>query len=259
MNDDPQNASALLKDGETIEDALGGKLRIIQKTTGYRYSLDAFLLVHFVSLKKNSHVLDLGAGSGVIALTLAARSISVKAVGIEIQEDLADMARRSVEMNGLGDRVEMICGDVKKIPGLCEEHVFDAAVMNPPYRKLQSGRINPDVQKALARHEIKGALADFLKAASFALKKSGRVYIIYPATRLVHLMSLMRACRLEPKKLRIVYSGRETDGELALVEGLKEGREELKVLPPLYVYEENGVYTKQMDAIFEDLSRPLFL
>jgi tRNA1Val (adenine37-N6)-methyltransferase len=203
-------------------------------------------------------VLDLGAGSGVIALILATRDISVKAVGIEIQEELVDMARRSVTMNRLADRVEIIHDDVKKIKILCEENAFDIVVSNPPYRKLRSGRINPDGQKALARHEIRGALGDFLAAAQYALKKSGRIFLIYPASRLVHLLALMRDARLEPKRLRIIHSKNHTNGELVLVEGAKGGREEMHILPPLYVYDEKGAYTSEITSIFDDLSRPAF-
>jgi len=252
------NRIDLVKQGETVEEALGGELRIIQKAKGYRYSLDAFLLAHFAAVKKNGRLLDLGCGSGVIALTLATKWSSVEVVGIEIQEELAEMARRSAAMNGLADRVEILSGDVKQIEALCESNAFDSVVSNPPYRKLRSGRINPDGQKALARHEIKGALGDFLAAAHYALKKSGRIFLIYPASRMVHLLSGMHSARLEPKRLRIVHSGIQTEGALVLAEGVKDGREELHILPPLTVYDENGGYTSEMESIFDDLSQPAF-
>lgn len=258
MQTSRNNVFGLLKEGETVEDALGGGLRIIQKAKGYRYSLDAFLLAHFAAMKKNGRLLDLGCGSGVIGLTLATKWSSAEVVGIEIQEELAEMARRSAAMNGLADRVEILSGNVKQIEALCESNAFDSVVSNPPYRKLRSGRINPDGQKALARHEIKGALGDFLAAARYALKKSGRVFLIYPASRTVHLLSQMHAARLEPKRLRIIHSKSNSDGELVLVEGVKDGREELHILPPLTVYDENGGYTSEMESIFDDLSRPAF-
>jgi tRNA1Val (adenine37-N6)-methyltransferase len=161
-------------------------------------------------------------------------------------------------MNGLSDRVDIVCGDARLIKNLYEARTFDAVVSNPPYRKLHSGRINPDGQKALARHEIQGTLDDFLMAAAFVLKKSGRVFLIYPAARLVELMARMRAARLEPKRLRLIHSKPGMDGDLVLVEGLKDGREDLHILPPLFVYGQEGQYTEEMGAIFAALSRPAF-
>lgn len=259
MLDDPQNNSNFLKDGETVEDALGEKLRIIQSKDGYKYSLDAYLLAHFTRFKKSDRtVLDLGTGSGILALLLVTRWSFIKAVGIEIQEEMADMAGRSIQMNHLPDRAEIIMGDIRKISALCKANSFDVVVSNPPYRKLQTGRINPDRQKASARHEIKGTLHDFLYAAHFALKKSGRVFLIYPASRMVNLLFEMRAAHLEPKRLQIVHSKNGMEGELVLVEGFKEGREELHILPPLYVYHDNGGYTEDINSIFENLSRTAF-
>jgi tRNA1Val (adenine37-N6)-methyltransferase len=258
MTNIPKHDSSLLEHDETIDAALGDGLKIIQKTNGYRYSLDAFLLAHFTSLKKNDRILDLGTGSGIISLVLAKRWGFIKIIGIEIQEELAAMARRSAELNNLKDRVDIIQGDVRKIDALCAENAFDLVVSNPPYRKLHSGRINSDAQKASARHEIEGSLIDFLGAAQFALKKKGHFFLIYPATRMVELLYRMRKNDLEPKKLRMVHSKNRSEGELVLVEGVKGGREELHILPPLYVYDENGVYTEEIAAIFEVLSRPAF-
>lgn len=250
--------SNLIKPGETLEEALGGKLRIIQKKKGYRYSVDAFLLAHFVRLHKHDDVLDLGSGSGVVGLILAARCPQVTVLGLEIQEDLAEMSRRSAALSGLSERIEVIRADVRSIKEIIPTSKFDAAVMNPPYRRLHSGRINPNSQKALARHEIHGTVADFLKTAAYALKKSGRIFVIYPAARTVQLIARMRAERLEPKRLRIVHSHWNDEAELVMVEGLKEGREEIHILPPLYVYNEEGAYTDEAAAIFADLSLPAF-
>ena len=247
------SASLTPGEGETVDGILGGELKIIQKEKGYRFSLDALLLTHFVCLKEGEHVLDMGAGSGIISLILSKRWKCGKVVGVEIQEELVDMARRSVEINNLCDKVEIRQGDIRKIETLFASQSFDAVIFNPPYRRRGSGRINPHYQKAVARHEIKGTLEDFLRAAGYALRESGRVYTIYPATRMVELLFQMRRARVEPKRLRLVHSNRFSRGEFILVEGIKEAGEELEVLPPLVIYEENGLYAEVMSCILKDL------
>ncbi|MDI6777457.1 MAG: tRNA1(Val) (adenine(37)-N6)-methyltransferase [Syntrophales bacterium] len=243
--------------GETVDGILGGQLKIIQKEKGYRFSLDALLLAHFVCLKEREHVLDMGAGSGIISLILArqwGRWEYGKIVGVEIQEELVDMARRSVGMNNLEDKVSIRQGDIREIETFFASQSFDVVIFNPPYRGLNSGRINPDYQKAVARHEIKGSLNDFLRAAGYVLKESGRVYTIYPAIRMVELLFQMRTNRLEPKKLRLVHANCFSKGEFILVEGIKGAGEELEILPPLVIYEENGRYSEAMSCLFKDVS-----
>jgi tRNA1Val (adenine37-N6)-methyltransferase len=239
---------------ETIDEILGGKLRIVQKKKGYRFSLDAFLLAHFIRLKKDDHIIDLGTGSGIIAIIISARKECGRAVGVDIQEELVDMAKRSVEVNALTDKVEMHQGDIRHIEHLLPSLSFDVAIFNPPYRKLKSGRINANNQKSIARHEIKGTLNDFLHASMYVLKKFGRVYLIYPATRMVELLSSMKAIGIEPKRIQIVHSYSVSRGEFVLVEGIKGGREELEVMPPLFVYTEDGDYTDAMSSVFRELS-----
>jgi len=246
-----------VREGETVDAILGGRLQILQKAKGYRFSIDAILLARFVRSRQEDRLIDLGTGSGIMALILAARGQCESAVGIEIQEDLAMMARRTVELNGLSEKIRICEGDIRKIESLVKERSFDWAVFNPPYRKLRSGRINPDIQKAVARHEIKGTLDDFLKAAGYALKLSGRVSLIYPAARLVEAVTRMKANRLEPKRLQVVHSYRSTGGEFVLLEGAKGGREELEVLKPLVIYEDHGDYTDETAAILNGrLSSP---
>ena len=164
------------------------------------------------------------------------------------------MARRSVELNGLAGCVEIRRGDIRHPESLFAPTSFDVAVFNPPYRRLRSGRTNPDPGKAVARHEIEGTVGDFLAAAAHALKPGGRAYAIYPARRMVEMISRMRAARIEPKRLRIVHSRPGGRGEFILVEGVKGGREELTVLPPLIIYGEGSGYTAEMAAIFRDLA-----
>jgi len=254
MKETIRDVLKLTMEDETIDEILGGKLRIIQEKKGYRFSLDAFLLTHFIRLKKGDHIIDLGTGSGVIAIIMGTRKECGRVVGIDVQEKLVDMAKRSVEVNTLSGKVEIRQGDVKQIEQLFPSLSFDVVIFNPPYRKLKSGRINPNDQKSIARHEIKSTLNDFLHASVYVLKKSGRVYIIYSATRIVELLSAMKATGIEPKRMQIVHSYSVSRGEFVLVEGIKGGREELEVMPPLFIYTEGGDYTYAMSSVFRELS-----
>ncbi|MBN2437477.1 MAG: methyltransferase [Deltaproteobacteria bacterium] len=242
------------RDGETVDEILGGRLRIIQKMRGYRFSLDALLLAHFAALREGDDLIDLGTGGGVIALILSQRVKCGRILGIDIQDELVEIAKRNVVFNGLAGQIQIRRGDVRYPKFLCEPQSFSAAVFNPPYRRLASGRMNPDPGKAVARHEIAGTAADFLAAAVHALRLEGRVYAIYPATRMVQLLVRMREFRIEPKRLRLVHSRPGGSGVFVLVEGVKEGREALQVLPPLFIHEERGGYTLEMAEIFRDLS-----
>ena len=243
-----------LRDGETVDEILGGRLHVIQKKRGYRFSLDALLLAHFTDLYEGDNLIDLGTGCGIIALLLAQRVLCGRVLGIDIQDDFVAIAERNVVLNGLTGQIEIRRGDVRCPETLCEPQSFAVAVFNPPYRKLRSGRINPDPEKAVARHEIAGSVTDFLAAAANALRVSGRVYVIYPAGRTVQLLARMREHRVEPKRLRLVHSRRSGSGEFVLIEGVKGGREGLKVLPPLFIREEQGGYTSEMMEIFRALT-----
>ncbi len=246
----------LKRGGETVDDLLGGRLRIFQKEKGYRFSIDSLLLAHFVYLKRDDHVIDLGTGSSIISLILAYRFESVKVVGVEIQTQLVDMARRSVKLNGLQSKIEVRQGNVKQIKDFLDPQSFDVAVFNPPYRKLNSGRINPHEEKAIARHEITGSLAEFLTSAKYLLKSLGSTFIVYPATRGAELFSQMRNSAIEPKRIRMVHSNNLSSAEFILVEGVKNGGEELNVMPPLFIYGNNGKYTDEMEIILKEISHP---
>ena len=243
-----------LRPGETADAILGGRFRIIQKKRGYRFSLDALLLAHFAALREGDDLIDLGTGSGIIALILAQRVRCGRVLGIDIQDELVAIAKRNVALNGLAGKIEIRKGDVRQPDLLCGPQSFSAVVFNPPYRRLRSGRMNPDPEKALARHEIAGTAADFIAAAAHALRPESRLYTIYPATRMVRLLAQMWDFRIEPKRLRLVYSHPEGTGAFVLVEGVKEGREGLKVMPPLFIHEEQGGYTSEMTEIFKALS-----
>ena len=246
-----------MTDEETIDEILEGTLKIHQSRFGYRFNLDSLILAHFVHLKARSVNLDLGCGNGIIALILACRYGLSRWHGLEVQDRLAALAQKNVMRNGLERRVIIDHGDARDIKKIYGLHTFDHIVFNPPYRKVNSGRINPLPEKAIARHEISGSLARFLAAARYVLKPKGCVFTIYPASRMVELISLFRKNAIEPKRMRPVFSDALTNAEFVLVEGRGESREELKMEPPLYIYERPGKYTPAMKQIFSELACPV--
>ncbi|OGP90996.1 MAG: hypothetical protein A2031_03490 [Deltaproteobacteria bacterium RBG_19FT_COMBO_43_11] len=239
---------------ETLDEILNGRLHVFQKKKGYRFSLDSILLAHFVSLKPRTMAIDLGCGSGIILLILAKHFPHVNFSGLEIQEELANMARRNVKKNSLDGIVKIFTGDAKIALDIFKARSFDAVIFNPPYRKLSSGRINPILEKAVARHEIKGSLKVFLNAAKNLLKPAGKVFTIYPAKRLIELVSLFRENTIEPKRIKVVFSDCLSDAAFVLVEGRLEGREELKIETPLFIYQEDKTYTNEMNTVFSELT-----
>ena len=235
--------------GETLDALFQGKLSVIQSKKGYRFSIDAPLLAHFADVRRGERVIDLGTGNGVVALILASLYPSLKLIGLEIQEEMARRAARSVALNRLGDRVTIVQGDVREVERLFPAGSFDIAVCNPPYRGVASGRINPDPEKLVARHELKARLRDFLRAAAYLLGRGGKMALVYPAARMVDLLQAMREEKLEPKRVRLVYSFEESGAALVLAEGIKEGGSELKIMPSLIVYTKERKYTSEMSAI----------
>jgi tRNA1Val (adenine37-N6)-methyltransferase len=239
---------------ETLDTILDGRLLVFQKKKGYRFSLDSILVAHFASFKPRARIIDLGCGNGIILLILAKRFPNARCAGLEIQENLAALARKNVQLNALDNHVEIFSGDARDINKF-PAHSFDSVIFNPPYRKLNSGRINPHPEKAIARHEINGSLKDFLTAAKYLLKPTGTVSTIYPAKRLVELVYLFRKNDIEPKKMKLVFSDNYSEAEFVLVEGKSGSREELKIEPPLFIYDQNKKYTEEMAGIFTELSR----
>jgi len=241
---------------ETVDEILEGSLKIHQSKRGYRFNLDSIILAHFVDLKSRTVNLDLGCGNGVIALVLANLYVQSRWHGLEIQQALADLAKKNVEQNGLSHRVTIDTGDAREVKKIYQPHSFDNIIFNPPYRKLDSGRMNPLPEKAVARHEIKGSLSEFLSASQYLLKPKGRVFSIYPAARMVEMISLFRKKDIEPKRMKLVFSDAASTAEFVLVEGRSGSREELKMEPPLIIYEQHKKYTKDMKNIFTGLASP---
>lgn len=234
---------------ETLDSCGQGRIRIIQKKDGYRFSIDPLILFDFVRLKEPSRILDLGTGSGILALLLATAYPLSRIVALELSPEFLDLAYRNIRLNRLEDRISLIRGDLCQLPLFLKKGVLGAIVSNPPYRPRHSGRINPHPQKALARHEIRVTLPQLIQAVAHGLKIGGKWFVIYPAWRTVSLLSLARAHRLEPKKIRLIHSFPGKEAQWILLEAVHQGKEELKILPPLMVYRETGVYSREMERI----------
>ncbi|MGD9157274.1 MAG: methyltransferase [Desulfobacteraceae bacterium] len=217
--------------GETIDPFKDGRLRIIQSKTGYRFSIDAILLSDFVSIKKHDTIVDLGTGCGVIPLSLLVSKPVKHAYCLEIQPELACQAIRNAKLNELDDKMSVILGDMRNIP--LPASSANVVVCNPPYRRKESGRINPDNQRAIARHEIHASLDDIISASRYLLRTKGRLSIIYPAERLTDLTDKLRQAGFEPKKLRVIYPDLGSNAKLVLVEAWLGGNSGLTILPPL--------------------------
>ncbi len=243
---------------ETVDEILDGGLTVCQSRRGYRFNLDSLMLAHFASVRPGRLNMDLGCGNGIILLLLARLHPATRWVGLEIQPQLATLARKNIEQNGLCDRVTIVTGDVREVHHHFGHASFDQVIFNPPYRKLLSGRINPLEEKAVARHEIRGSLKDFLAAAGFLLKPSGRAFAVYPASRLAQLVFEFRRNDIEPKRMKLVFSDRHSRAQFVLAEGRRSSREELSMESPLFIYEQPGVYTEDMKRLFSDLGRPPF-
>ncbi|MER3446098.1 MAG: SAM-dependent methyltransferase [Candidatus Dadabacteria bacterium] len=221
-----------LEEDETLDGPYG--LKIIQKKHGYRYSQDSLQLADFAGVKRNDKVIDLGTGSGVMALILAQRRLGKRIVGVEIQKELAELSRRSVSLNGFEEKIEIVEGDIRKIKSLFPPNSFDYVITNPPYIETGSGLISPASQKALSRHEILCNMNDILEAIRYLLKPLKRGACIYPAMRFGELIIKSKKKRLEPKRARFVYPNPHEKSELVMVEFIKEGKPGLEILPPLF-------------------------
>lgn len=236
---------------ETLDTLFEGRLQIIQKKEGYRFSIDALLLASFVQARPQDQIIDLGTGCGIIPLILAYQKKGQKIIGVEIQPSLADLARRNVLLNNFGGQIEIWERDFKELRQENRREFFDLVITNPPYRRLGAGRLNPHPEKAMARHEIKATLPDILQISHYILKEKGRLAIIYPARRVVDLFKELRQKHLEPKKVQFVHSRINEEARLVLVEAFKEGRVQTEVLPPFIIYAPKGQYSPEAQTILQ--------
>ena len=234
----------------TTDTFFNGKIRITQDRTGYRFSIDAVLLAYFADPRSGDKVLDLGTGCGIIPLILAYRQPNIAIYGVEVQAKLAELAVCNVRDNQLEDRITVFCTDMKLLRPAMTAGPVDLVVCNPPFRRRGSGRINPDTQRAVARHEIKANLGDIIQTSHRMLRTAGRLVLIYTAERLTDILSRMRTGGVEPKLIRMIHSRQDTEAALILIEGVKGGRPDLKIAPPLIIYDKKNDYTDEVGSMF---------
>lgn len=239
-----------LNSNERIDDLQYKGLKIIQNVDSFCFGVDAVLLANFADVKKNDNVIDFGTGTGIIPILLSGKTKAEKIVGIEIQNKMAEMANRSVSLNNLNDRVEIINGDIKKCGEYFKHSTFNVVVSNPPYMKPGGGIINSSDTKAISRHEILCTLEDIIKNSSSLLTQGGQLAMVHRPERLVDIIFLMRTYKIEPKYIRFVHPSPYKKANLLLIKGTKGGNPELKMMKPLYVYDENGSYSKEINEIY---------
>lgn len=239
----------ILRDSERFDDLLTNHLKIIQSEEVFSFSMDAVLLARFCSVPAKGKILDLCTGNGAIALLLSTRT-KAKITGLEIQDRLFDMARRSVQSNALGEQIEMIHGDLRSFHKTAGYGVFDAITVNPPYLPPSAGEQNVNEHMAIARHEIHCTLEDVISSCSKLVRNGGKVAMVHRPARLMDMLILMRQYRLEPKRIRFVHPRSHEEANMVLVETIKDGKPEIRLLPPLIVYNENNQYVDELMEIY---------
>lgn len=235
---------------ETLDDLQLNGLHLIQKEDGFRFGVDAVLLSNFANVKNKHRVIDLCTGTGIIPFLIAGKTNSNSITGIEIQEDMVEMANRSVAINDLGKRINFICGDLKDKELLKTIPKCDVLTVNPPYKLQNSGIINPNDKFSIARHEILCTLEDVIASARVLLKDNGRIFMVHRPERLVDIVTLMRKYRIEPKRIQMVHPNSRKAPNIVLVEGQRDGGAFLKWDEPIYVYNEDGDYSEQINKIY---------
>lgn len=239
-----------LYEGERVDDLQRNGYRIIQNRDGFCFGMDAVLLSGFARVKERECALDLGTGTGIIPILLEAKTPGEHFTGLEIQKRSADMARRSVELNGLSDRISIVEGDIKEAVSMFGRASFDVVTSNPPYMTGSHGLVNPELPKAIARHEILCTLEDVISQAAGLLRENGRFYMVHRPFRLAEIMTVMVKYHLEPKRMKLVYPYIDKEPNMVLIEGLKGGRSRITVEKPLIVYKEPGVYTDEIYDVY---------
>lgn len=243
-----------LEENERIDDLEFKNLKVIQNKNGFCFGMDAVLLSDFAkNIKRNATVLDLGTGTGIIPILLCGKTELKKVIGVEIQEEVAKMAKKSILLNSLEGRFEILNCNIKELNKIYKKQTFDVIVTNPPYKKQNSGIVNENEKKVISRHEITANLEDFIKIAKDLLKDKGELYMVHRPERLVDILELMRKYRIEPKVLKMVCPNKNKEPNLVLIKGVKNAKPFLKIEKNLYVYDTENKYTKEILEIYNKL------
>lgn len=238
---------------EVLNDLVGYKnLKIYQNTDWFSFSLDSVLLPNFVTLNKNiDTIMDLGCGNAPIPLILSTKT-RAKIIGVEIQKDSYELAKKSVSYNHLEDRIELLNMDMKDLRNIYSSDSIDVITCNPPYFKyLETSNLNEDIHKVIARHEKMITLEDILSLSKYLLKNNGVLAMVHRTDRLIEIIHLFKKYSIEVKKLRFIYPKVDMESNMVLIEGRKSGKVGLKILPPLYAHHEDGSYTDEVLEMFE--------
>lgn len=252
MNDEVMDnrKSRYIKEGERLDDLQIKGYGIIQNPGKFCFGMDAVLLSSFAKVKKQERALDLGTGTGILPILLEAKNEGEHYTGLEIQKESVDMARRSIEYNGLEDKVDVEAGDIRNASGLFGAASFQVVTVNPPYVIGEHGLKNENEALYIARHEVLCTLDDVLRESARLLTPKGRFYMVHRPFRLPEILAKMSAYRIEPKRMRLVHPYVDKEPNMVLVEGLRGGNPRMKVEPPLVVYEKDGRYTEELLRIY---------
>lgn len=240
----------LLLEDERIDDLNRCGYGIIQNTKKFCFGMDAVLLSGFAQVKEGENVLDLGTGTGIIPILLEAKTDGKHFTGLEIQPESADMARRSVMMNGQEEKIDIVIGDIKEASKIFKLASFDVVTSNPPYMNNSHGIVNPDMPKAIARHEILCTLEDLVRETAKVLKPGGRFYLVHRPFRLIEIINMLTFYKLEPKRMQFVHPFINKEPNMVLIEAVRGGNSMVKIEKPLVVYKEQGVYTDDIHDIY---------
>lgn len=239
-----------LKEGERLDDLHRNQYKIIQNANKFCFGMDAVLLSGFAKVNTGENALDLGTGTGIIPILLEAKTKGLHFTGLEIQEESADMAKRSVSINHLDEKIDIVLGDIKEASKLFGKASFDVVTSNPPYMNNQHGIVNQGEAKAIARHEILCSLEDVIREASYVLKPQGRFYMVHRPFRLIEIINVLSKYKLEAKRMKFVHPYLDKEPNMVLIECLKGGKSMVKIEKPLIVYKEANVYTEEIYDIY---------
>lgn len=240
----------MIRPGERLDDLQCKGYQIIQDPKRFCFGVDAVFLSNFVTVKRGGRILDLGTGTGIIPILLAAKTEAAHITGLEIQKESAEMAARSVQLNGLEERITITEGDIKEAADIFSAASFDVITSNPPYMTHEHGLENAYEPKNIARHEILCNLEDVVRAAARLVKPGGSFFMIHKPFRLAEIFGMLMQYKLEPKRMRLIYPYVEKEPTMVMIEAVRGGRSRIKIEPPLIVYQEKGVYTEEMRRMY---------